>query len=245
MLHYLKPNWPAPNHVKAFTSLRFGGHSQGTYASFNLGKGTDDLESVLKNRQLLAEELGLPREPLWLNQVHGINLIEADTTTMKGHEADGSFTSKPGVVCTVLTADCLPLLFCNDQGTQVAAVHAGWRGLARGIIESTLQCLQAPPDQWMVWLGPAIGPTAFEVGHEVREQFLQQYPDSDVAFVAHAPGKWLADLFMLARQCLKKCGVTRIYGGEFCTYSDASRFYSYRRDQGKSGTMASLIWLDK
>jgi YfiH family protein len=245
MLHYLTPNWPAPAHVKAYATLRFDGNSQGPYASFNLGKGGDSLENVLANRQRLMAELQLPQEPLWLNQVHGIQAVQADAATTQGPEADAAFTSIPNVVCTVMTADCLPLLFCNARGDQVAAVHAGWRGLSAGIIEATLQHLQQPREQWLVWLGPAIGPTIFEVGDEVRQAFLQHDPEASAAFKATATDKWLADLYLLARQRLQACGVSRIYGGEFCTYSDASRFFSYRRGLGKTGRMASLIWLTK
>jgi polyphenol oxidase len=243
MSHYLTPNWPAPSNVNACTTLRFDGNSQGPYASFNLGRAVDDWEAIIKNRQQLMSELKLPREPLWLKQVHGTTAILADVNTPKGTEADASFTHIPGIVCTVLTADCLPLLFCNLAGTQVAAIHAGWRGLAAGIIEATVHKLQQPSSQWLVWLGPAIGPNVFEVGDEVRTQFTDRDPAAQVAFKTSPNGKWLADIFLLAKQRLKKCGINQIYGGEFCTYSDPNRFYSYRRDQEKTGGMASLIWL--
>ncbi|HVV68801.1 MAG TPA: peptidoglycan editing factor PgeF [Gammaproteobacteria bacterium] len=243
MLHYLFPNWPAPAHIKACTSLRFDGVSEGPYASFNLGKGGDSPEAVIANRQRLMAELNLIHEPVWLKQVHGTHAIQADTMHAQSTEADASFTSVPNIVCAVITADCLPLLLCNTAGDQVAAIHAGWRGLAAGIIENTLSHLKQPQDQWLAWLGPAIGPSMFEVGEEVRQAFLQHDPKAQTAFKAKSHDKWLADLYALAKQRLHACGVSRIYGGGFCTYSDASRFYSYRRGQGKTGRMASLIWL--
>lgn len=242
--HYLIPDWPAPANVKAFCSLRFDGHSQGAYASFNLGKCEQNLQAVLTNRQQLHQELALPQEPVWLSQVHGTRVIQADSVIEPNPEADAAFTQTPHVVCTVLTADCLPILFCDTQGQRVAAAHAGWRGLAAGVIEATLQHLATPPEQLLVWLGPAIGPTAFEVSDEVRDQFISGDIHAAAAFQAKNPGKWLADIFQLAKLRLINCGINRIYGGQFCTYSDAARFYSYRRDQGKTGRMASLIWLD-
>lgn len=246
MSHYLLPNWPAPSRVKACTSLRFGGHSQGPYASFNMNnRGADEAAAVSANRQLLRQELGLKQEPAWLHQIHGTKVISADSVTTPPPEADGSYTSSPGVVCTVLTADCLPILFCNQQGEQVAAIHAGWRGIQAGVIESCVSKLQGPASEWLAWIGPGISVKHFEVGDEVYELFTHNDDQAKKAFHPHTAGKWLADLYLLAKQRLQACGIMRLYGGEYCSYSDAERFFSYRRDQGRTGHMASLIWIDE
>jgi len=243
--HYLLPAWPAPATVKACTTLRMDGHSQPPYDSFNLSTMVlDDADAVARNRQQLSAELHLHREPVWIKQVHGNGVVRADALSESFPEADAAWTDIPGVPCSVLTADCLPLLLCHPQGLQVAAIHAGWRGLAAGVIEATLDELNAPYTDWLVWLGPAIGPSAFEVGEEVRELFMQVDPQAHLAFKPTAPGKYLADIYQLARQRLLRYGVSHIYGGEYCTGSDATRFYSYRRDGEKAGRMASLIWID-
>lgn len=259
MTHYLTPHWPAPPHIHACTSLRFGGHSSGPYSSFNLSsREPDDPQAVHSNRQQLRQELELTREPAWLQQVHGTEVIRAETVlafeiTLRDGEkhasseqtvaplADASFTSEPNVICAVLTADCLPLLLCNRQGTQVAAVHAGWRGLLAGVIEATLAQLAGAREDWLAWLGPAIGPTAFEVGDEVREAFMAKNSQASTAFQPLNPGKWLGNIYLLAQQRLEQQGITQIYGGGLCTYSDAQRFFSYRRDNGITGRMATLI----
>lgn len=246
MNHYLIPDWPAPAHVKACTTLRFGGHSQEPYSSFNMNnRGADKAEAVIANRQLLRQELGLTQEPAWLHQVHGTEIILADKVGPVAPEADGSYTASPGVACTVLSADCLPILFCNQQGDHVAAVHAGWRGIQSGVIESCIAKLPGSGSQWLAWLGPGISVKHFEVGDEVYEAFTQNDAEAKKAFYRHTPGKWLADLYLLARQKLEACGIMRHYGGEYCSYSDAERFFSYRRDKGITGHMASLIWMDR
>lgn len=243
--HYLFPTWPVPSFIKACTTLRMVGHSKPPYDGFNLSTVVpDDAEAVAQNRQQLRDELQLKQAPVWIKQVHGTGVIRADAPPAVFPEADASYTDIPGVPCAVLTADCLPLLLCHRQGLQVAAIHAGWRGLAAGVIEATLDELNAPYADWLVWLGPAIGPSAFEVGEEVRELFMQSDPQAHLAFKSTAPGKYLADIYQLARQRLVRYGVSHIYGGEYCTWSDATRFYSYRRDAEKSGRMASLIWID-
>lgn len=236
--NFLKPDWSAPNHVRAVSTTRHGGYSQPPWKSFNLAKHVgDNPEHVASNRQQLKESLQLPQEPFWLTQTHGIAVAHFDAT-----EADAAYTENPGEVCVVMTADCLPVLFTDQQGKRVAAAHAGWRGLAGGILEKTVACFPQA-DQVMAWLGPAIGPKAFEVGEEVRDQFIQHQANAAQAFSASKPGHWYADIYQLARQRLNSVGVTQINGGNFCTYSDADRFFSYRRDK-TTGRMASLIWID-
>lgn len=241
MNNFIKPDWPAPDNIKAFTSTRQQGVSEGTYASFNVaGHVEDQPDHVQQNRAILKEQLNLPSEPLWLEQVHGVNAVDVASTT-DVVQADASFADQPNQVCVVMTADCLPLLICNKQGTKLAAAHAGWRGLKDGVIESTIAALQENPDDVLVWLGPAIGPDAFEVGDEVRQQFIDEHAEAAQAFVQNKPGHWLADIYQLARIRLKQMNIHQIYGGGFCTYTDKERFYSYRRD-GATGRMASLIW---
>ncbi len=230
-------------------TTRIGGVSAEPYASWNLAAHVqDDPQAVVTNRALLRQSL--PAEPVWLNQVHGTKVIQADTV-IGVPDADASFTRQPNTVCAVLTADCLPVLFCARDGSMVAAAHAGWRGLLAGVLEATLATMHIPPGDVMAWLGAAIGPTAFEIGEEVRTAFIQLHPEAIHAFApvssavpltVSAP-KWLADLYALARIRLASCGITAVYGGDLCTYTDATRFYSYRRD-GKTGRMASLIWLE-
>ncbi len=239
----ISPDWPAPKGVRALTTTRLGGVSLPPYESLNLGDHVgDDPAAVAENRLRLREQLRLPAEPHWLSQVHGTCCCDA-SRAQPGTEADGQFASRPGVVCAVLTADCLPLLLCDSVGSRVAAVHAGWRGLLNGVIENSVQAM-AGEGELIVWLGPAIGPGAFEVGGEVREAFISHDVNATAAFVAAAQGKWLADIYQLARQRLAACGITQVYGGEFCTYSDREHFYSYRRD-GQTGRIASLIWLEQ
>ncbi len=243
MSHFIIPDWPALDRVKAYTSLRFNGHSKLPFADFNLCfKVGDDPDAVTANRQQLMQELELKRAPAWLNQVHGTTAINADTISNETPDADASYTSTPGVVCTILTADCLPIFLCNEQGNQVAAIHAGWRGLLNGVIANTVGSLTPPYDYWMAWLGPAIGPASFEVGNEVREQFIQADPQYSDAFRETKANTWLADLYAIAKRQLAKLDIKRVYGGGLDTYTDATNFYSYRRDQGKTGRMVSLIW---
>lgn len=241
---WLNADWPAPAHIRAGTSLRTGGTSRPPYASLNLALHVgDDPKRVMANRVKLINELGLPAEPFWLEQVHSVTVAGA-TDQAAVVTADAAYSHRAGVVCVVMTADCLPVLLTNRQGSIVAAAHAGWRGLAGGILEATLAQADLAPDQTLAWLGPAIGPAVYEVGEEVRQAFLQQPMHDDGAFVAHAPGKLLMDMYTLARQRLQAVGVEAIYGGGHCTYSQADMFYSYRRD-GQTGRMASLIWMDK
>ncbi|PKO51877.1 MAG: peptidoglycan editing factor PgeF [Betaproteobacteria bacterium HGW-Betaproteobacteria-2] len=239
------PRWPAPANVRAIQTTRAGGVSVAPYDTLNLGMHVEDNPlNVARNRQLL--NVYVPTEPVWLNQVHGVTVIDADATSCVP-DADAAFSKSKGAVCAVMTADCLPLLFCNHEGTVVAATHAGWRGLCDGVIEATIDAMQVPPDSLMAWLGPAIGPQAFEVGEEVRREFMTHQSEAKDVFVPAGDGKWLGNMYRLAQLRLGRKGVTEIYGGgidqDFCTYTDASRFFSFRRD-GKTGRMASLIWLE-
>ena len=236
---WLTPDWPAPVWVKACITTRSGGISSAPFDSFNLGAHVDDDPvAVTKNRQRLISQLGC--KPAWLRQVHGVAVVPAEPGEVL--EADASWTATPGVACTVMTADCLPVLFCDRAGSRVAAAHAGWRGLAGGVLEATLDALAVAPEDVLAWLGPAIGPHAFEVGAEVREAFMATHPQAAEAFVASVnPDRYMADIYQLARIRLAARGVTAVYGGGFCTYSDP-RFYSYRR-AAQTGRFASLIWL--
>lgn len=222
---YIKPIWPAPKNVQAFTATKAAGNFF-------------DLEC----RGQVRAKLNLPSEPIWLEQVHGNKIICADTAIGKP-EADASYTAKPNVICAVLTADCLPIFLCDSLGTKVAAIHAGWRSLAGGIIENTIKEMQISGADCMVWFGPAIGPEKFEVGAEVYENFLQHDKQAQHAFKKINKNKWLANIYLLAKQRLWSCGITNIYGGDFCTFTNSDHFFSYRRD-GETGRMASLIWLN-
>ncbi len=238
----LVPGWPAPAGVRAAFTLRGGGVSGGPFASFNLaGHVGDDAGAVAANRARLCSALHLPAEPLWLNQVHGCAVARFDGTLRPA--ADASVTARAAEICAVLVADCLPVLFTDRAGSCVAAAHAGWRGLADGVLERTIEALPAEPGTLLAWLGPAIGPAAFEVGDEVRDRFIAAQPGAAEAFQAQAPGRWLADLWRLARRRLASAGVTDVYGGQGCTHSEPQRFYSYRRD-GVTGRHAALIWLE-
>jgi hypothetical protein len=239
-MNWIKPDWPLPQHVHAATTLRTGGVSTGSYATLNSASHVhDDPAHVAANRRIIREILQLPTEPVWLEQVHGVRVIKADQA--QGLEtADASFTDQSHTVCAVLTADCLPVLFCGDQGEVIAAAHAGWRGLQAGVLKTTLQAMQC--NHVSVWLGPAIGPNHFEVGDEVRTAFCDDHADNAKAFKANGSGKWLADIYQLARLQLAELGLGDIHGGDLCTVSDPQRFYSYRRDGATTGRMASLIW---
>jgi hypothetical protein len=238
----LRPDWPAHPRVRAAQSLRAGGVSSGAFATLNIATHVgDDPAAVMENRGRLGRALMLPAEPLWLEQVHGSQVFDAEIGSSR--TADAIVTGRPGVVCAVQTADCLPVLFADAEGTRVGAAHVGWRGLAAGVLEATVGALDRPRQSLMAWLGPAIGPDAFEVGGEVREALLARDAGAAAAFVENARGRWQADLFQLARRRLTAAGVTRIFGGGLCTFSDAGRFFSHRRDHG-SGRMATLIWLD-
>lgn len=236
---WIVPDWRAPANVKAFITTRAGGVSQGPYASLNLGlRSGDDPQAIAANRAALRESL--PQEPAWLKQVHGNRVIEADTAA-PSEAADASVARRPGVVCAVLVADCVPVLLTDRGGTTVAIAHAGWRGLASGVVENAVRAMGSEPAEVLAFLGPGIGPRAFEVGADVRDAFVGPDPETQSAFAPHAPGKWLADLYALARRRLALLGVTRVSGGDLCTHSDAARFFSYRRDR-TTGRMAALIW---
>lgn len=238
---WIVPDWPAPATVRAFVTTRAGGVSRGACAGFNVSyKVGDDPAAVDENRRRLGALL--PAGPCWLTQVHGTQVVEAGPAE-EPPQADASFTRRPGTVCVVTVADCVPVLFCDTAGTVVAAAHAGWRGLAGGVLENTVQALGIPAPEVLAWLGPGIGPRAFEVGDDVRAAFLQHDAAAAAAFVPRAPGKWLADLYMLARQRLAARGVTRVFGGDHCTFSEPGRFFSWRRERA-GGRMAALAWIE-
>ena len=246
---FLLPDWPAPAHVRALSTSRglaaqpqFGG-STGIFAGLNLGTHVGDApDTVLANRQLLQQYCDLSHQPAWLNQVHGIAVLDLEQWQGQLMDADASVTSTLGLAAVVMTADCLPVLFCDRQGRKVAAAHAGWRGLCDGVLEATLQHFPERADV-LAWLGPAIGPVHFEVGSEVRAAFMAKDLQAAAAFVPSLnAGKYLADIYLLARQRLQAAGVSAIYGGDYCTVADPQRFFSYRRD-GQTGRQASLIWL--
>jgi len=242
MVEWIRPDWPAPERVRAVITTRAGGFSDAPYASLNLGDHVgDDPATVRKNRRLLAAALNLPAAPHWLRQVHGCEVAQCGVD-QPGGVADAVVATRPQQVCAVLTADCLPLLLCNRQGDRVAAVHAGWRGLAAGVIEAAIDRFEQPGEELLAWLGPAIGPRAFEVGGEVREAFIAQDARAEAAFAPARPGRWLADIYHLARLRLEEKKLGYVGGGDYCTVTDSERFYSYRRD-GVTGRMASLIWL--
>lgn len=238
---WIIPDWPAPPHVRAFCTTRAGGVSRGVHASLNLGLRTgDDPAAVAANRERLYA--ALPQPPRWLRQVHGSVVVEADALG-DPPEADAAIARLPGTVCAVMVADCIPVLLTDRTGTVCAIAHAGWRGLAAGVVENVVRRMPGTPSDLLAWLGPGIGAGAFEVGADVREAFIARHAESEPAFTPHAPGKWLADLFLLARQQLHRAGVTGISGGGHCTYSDPHRFYSYRRDH-TTGRMAAVVWRD-
>ena len=245
----LLPDWPAPANVRAVISTRTGGCSEGRYASLNLGDHVaDNPHCVAENRARFKQLAQMPAEPVWLQQVHGTRVLPIDKASRAGQQSDASVTSVAKVVCTVMTADCLPLLLCNANGTQVAAVHAGWRGVCDGILERAVAKF-ALADQILAYLGPAISQSAFEVGPEVRDALTEADPGAAVFFRPASPGKWLADLAGLARLRLQAMGVTRIYGNDssaaWCTVTQSARFFSHRRDTallGGSGRLAACIW---
>lgn len=245
--HWTLPDWPAPRGVRALSTLRTGGASGAPYASFNLGDHVGDAPAaVAENRRRLAAAAGLPAEPEWLRQVHGVNVADLDVPDRVGSAAaDAAFTRRRGRVCAILTADCLPVLLAADSGDMAAAAHAGWRGLAAGVIEAAVSaCIgTGSPGGLLAWLGPAISPKHFEVGAEVREALLAGDPGGEAAFVPNSRKRFMADLGLLARRRLATAGVERIYGGGECTFDDADRYFSHRRD-GVTGRQATLIWLE-
>lgn len=240
---WLVPDWPAPARVRAFVTTRAGGVSEGEYASMNLGASSGDAAAnVAKNRAIVRSLL--PAEPRWLAQVHGAGVAEVDELGADAApQADAAVTRGPGRVCTVLTADCMPLFLCDESGSCIAVAHAGWRGMASGVIENAVRAMRVAPQAVLAWMGPAIGPEAFEVGPEVREAFVATDAAAASAFRPHGPGKFLADLYALARQRLARAGVSRVHGGGFCTRNEAARFFSYRREK-RSGRMGAFIWME-
>ncbi|GBG12902.1 laccase domain-containing protein [Novimethylophilus kurashikiensis] len=239
--NFIVPEWPAPANVHALQTTRLGGLSRPPYDSLNLGSHVGDEPLIVeRNRNLLNPYM--PSEPVWLEQVHGTHVVLAETAGCLP-KGDACVARADNAVCAIMTADCLPVLLCAEDGSVVGAAHAGWRGLADGVIEQTVDAMQVGGNRLLAWLGPAIGPDSFEVGEDVRAAFIEHNPAAGQAFKPDptTPGKFLADLYVLARQRLDAVGVARIYGGEYCTYSDSQRFYSYRRD-GRTGRMASLIW---
>jgi YfiH family protein len=241
---WLVPDWPAPASVRAVTTTRQGGVSQGCYASMNPADHVDDDPvAVMANRKYLQQVLDLPGQPVWLQQVHGTTVVNA-ATAGTSPAADAAYSLEAGVVCAVLTADCLPVLLSDTAGQCVAAIHAGWRGLVAGVIEQAARATGRPGNTLLAWLGPAIGPSAFQVGEEVRDSFMAHDQAAAGAFRQGTDGRWFADLYQLARQRLVDCGVTAVYGGKYCSFTDPERFYSYRRD-GVTGRMATLIWLEE
>lgn len=239
---WIIPDWPAPSHVRAFFTTRAGGVSRGPYSSFNLGEATDDDPAAVSANHARLRTL-LPQEPRWLRQVHGARVVKAEASDDRP-AADACVALERQHVCAILVADCLPVLFTDRGGTVVAAAHAGWRGLAAGVIDNTVKAMTnkgVAPRDVLAWIGPGIGPTAFEVGDDVYEVYTQRDARASEAFNRHTPGKWLADLPRLARRALARAHVTQIYGGDLCTWSDPQRFYSYRRDRA-TGRMGAFLW---
>ncbi len=239
---WLVPTWPAPAGVRAFVTTRAGGVSEGEHAAMNLGASSGDRpENVEANRAIVRAQL--PSDPHYLAQVHGTDVVDLDLPRgPQRPRADAAVTATPGRVAVVLTADCLPVLFTNRTGSRVAAAHAGWRGLAAGVLESTVAAMEGDPADVLAWMGPAIGPTAFEVGPEVKEAFERVDPEASRAFAPHVPGKFMADLYTLARRRLARAGVREVHGAGFCTYRERERFFSYRRVK-ESGRMGAFIWV--
>lgn len=246
-INIIVPNWIVPSNIRARSTLRYGPESKGfskiPYDRFNLAMHVeDDDDAVMQNRQMLRESLNIPSEPCWLSQSHSTDILELENQQI-GAEADASFTRQKGLVCVVMTADCLPILLCDRHGTIVAAIHAGWRGLLNGIIPDTLAAMGVPGSDMIAWLGPAIGPEAFEVGDDVRDSLVDADYRNSLAFLRRPESKWLANIYKLAQIQLIEGGVNDISGGTWCTYLNQENFFSYRRD-GKTGRMASLIWLE-
>lgn len=241
-MQFINASWPAPTWIKAICTTRHGGVSKKPYHQLNLGDHVgDETTNVYLNRLRLQQQLNLKAQPLWLNQTHSTRVIDLEQT--KQNDADGAYTRQRHQVCAVLTADCLPVLICNTQGTLVSAIHCGWRGILNGILENAVTAMQAKcSDTLLVWLGPAIGADVYEVGQEVRDAFVQIKPKSNKAFTQISQTKYLANLPLLAAMRLRALGIHQIYGGDYCTYSQAELFFSFRREQ-ITGRMASLIWI--
>ncbi|MGJ0626246.1 purine nucleoside phosphorylase YfiH [Xenorhabdus bovienii] len=236
------PDWPQLDNVGACSTSRLGGVSLPPYDSLNLGNHVgDDSECVERNRKLLVEYAQLPQQPVWLEQVHGTRVINLDGQPAKDNQADAVYTNMPGQVCAVMTADCLPVLFCAIAGDEIAAAHAGWRGLCTGVLENTVSQFSAKPEMIRAWLGPAIGPEKFEVGREVMDAFVVTNPELEQAFTPYG-NKFLANIYLLAKLKLQSIGINEVFGGTACTATEERNFFSYRRD-GNTGRMATLIWL--
>lgn len=239
--HLIIPDWPAPANVRSLQTTRAGGTSSAPYDSLNLGDHVGDAPLAVQRNRMLLNTL-LPSEPVWLNQVHGTTVANADSASCLP-QADACIARHRAAVCVVMTADCLPVLLCDTQGSVVGVAHAGWKGLASGVIEAAVKSMDVAPETIMAWLGPAISQDAFEVGDEVRAAFVSVQPQAASAFVAGQSGKWFADLYALARLRLNALGITRVYGGGSCTFRERERYYSYRRD-GATGRMGTFIWLE-
>jgi len=239
--HCIIPGWPAPGNVRALQTTRTGGFSAAPYDSFSLGDHVGDVPLAVARNRMLLNTL-LPSEPVWLNQVHGTVVANADMASCLP-QADACIARHRNAVCVVMTADCLPVLLCDTQGGVVGAAHAGWKGLAAGVIEATVRAMDVAPQNLMAWLGPAISQQHFEVGEEVRAMFVDADPQAAAAFVPGLPGKWFADIYALSRLRLNALGITNIYGGDHCTYRESERFFSYRRD-GVTGRMGTFVWLE-
>jgi YfiH family protein len=244
-MDFITPDWPAPPNVRAVCTTRAGGVSQGAYESLNLGNHVgDDPARVARNRAIVGEAIGV--RPVYMEQVHGVDVAALDAESRDGVRADGCVTDQKGLACTIMVADCLPVLFAAQDGSRVGAAHAGWRGLCGGAIEATARSVSAQPSSLVAWLGPCIGPDAFEVGDEVKSAFAERDPQSARHFRADREGKWLADLPALARMRLQQLRITSIHGNdgtrEWCTVSNPSRFFSHRRDR-VSGRFAAAVWL--
>ena len=261
----IAPDWPAPARVRSAFTLRTGGVSVSPYDSLNLGTHVGDVaDAVAENRRRVRDRLELPAEPVWLQQVHGVGVAdldaavepggpdavasgddrsEADSAAPPTSRADAAVTRLPGRVCVIQVADCMPVLFAARDGSAVGAAHAGWRGLAGGVLDETVRKLAVPPQQLLAWLGPTIGQDNFEVGDDVRSAFVLRDPDAASAFETNVRGRWQCDLYALARRRLSALGVQDVFGGGWCTYADAARFFSFRRD-GQCGRMAALVWME-
>jgi polyphenol oxidase len=245
-LQIITPDWPASPVVRAAFTMRTGWVSAAPYDSLNLGDRIgDSSDAVAENRRRVRERLGLTAEPVWLEQVHGVEVVDLDAEPAAAMPpvADASMTRSAGRVCAIRVADCMPVLFASRAGSGIGAAHAGWRGLAGGVLEATVRRLRTPPSQLIAWMGPAIGPDHFEVGDDVRAAFMAADANAASAFVANARGRWQCDLYAIARRRLAAIGVSGVYGGGWSTFADRARFFSYRRD-GQCGRMAALIWIE-
>ena len=240
--NWIVPDWPAPKNIIAISTTRNGGYSLSPYEQLNLGLHVgDDVDLVLKNRQLITDSAQLPEAPRWLEQTHSTDVLTSQNWQTDS-VADAMVSQYSHHVCTIMTADCLPILLCDQQGTMVAAIHAGWRGLQAGIIEKTIAHFSCPPSEIMAWFGPAIGPSQFEVGEDVYQQFVGCDPQASSAFQSTDEQHYLANIYHLAKQRLNSNGISAIYGGQFCAVSASQQFFSYRRE-GVTGRMATMIWL--